>query len=124
MAGDKKYIRASRVIRERARELRKPLTPAEKILWDNLRGRKCQGLKFRRQHPIGRFIVDFYCAEIRLIIELDGGIHLGREAYDEERTKILEREGYHVMRFANEAVIQQLDTVLNCILHFAESITE
>jgi very-short-patch-repair endonuclease len=62
-------------IKARARELRKVMTPAEKMLWQQLRGRGLNGLKFRRQHPLGNLIVDFYCAEHRLVIEVDGGIH-------------------------------------------------
>jgi very-short-patch-repair endonuclease len=105
----------SRAIQEQARKLRKEMTPAEQVLWKNLRGRRLEGLKFRRQHPLGRFIVDFYCAEHRLVIELDGGIHQDQQEYDQARTEVLQDYGYRVLRFPNEAVLQRLDDVLQTI---------
>ncbi|MBT3605014.1 MAG: endonuclease domain-containing protein [Candidatus Latescibacteria bacterium] len=124
MADGKRHLRASGGVRQRARELRKNLTPSEKVLWQSLRGRKCNGWKFRRQHPIGRFIVDFYCAEIRLIVEVDGGVHLERELYDAERTELLEKQGYRVIRFSNEEVFQNLDRVLMRIASSIEDIAQ
>ena len=85
---------------------------AEKLLWERLRGRQLDGLKFRRQHPIGQCIVDFCCAEARLIVELDGGIHAVQRAWDAERTGMLEAQGYRVIRFGNEAAIGDIDAVL------------
>jgi very-short-patch-repair endonuclease len=95
---------ATDVTLERARELRGAPTPAERCAWQLLRGRRTLGLKFRRQHAIGRFIVDFYCAELRLVLEIDGGIHDDpeRAAYDVARTVSLEAHGFRVMRIRND----------------------
>ncbi|MCS7265247.1 MAG: DUF559 domain-containing protein [Armatimonadetes bacterium] len=105
-------------IKERARQLRKTATSAESLLWEFLRDRRLGGLKFRRQHPIGNFIVDFYCHEHRLIVELEGGIHDTPEqaAYDEERFKLLQAQGYTILRFRNEEVFENLESVLERIL--------
>jgi very-short-patch-repair endonuclease len=85
----------------RAREMRRPQTPAEATLWRALRNRR-YGYKFRRQHPIERFIVDFYCAEAKLCLEIDGPSHLepAQQAYDEARTAYLESLGYHLIRYS------------------------
>ncbi len=107
---------SSKEIRLRARELRRATTPAEQQLWEHLRNRKLGGLKFRRQHPIGRFIVDFYCAEHRLVIELDGPIHSRQSARDHARTAWLESRGYQELRFKNEQVNEQLQVVLEQIV--------
>ncbi len=105
--------------RSRARRLRRNQTDAERKLWFHLRDRRFSGEKFRRQHPIARFVVDFCCLERSLIIELDGGQHATQTEADRERTVFLEREGYRVLRFWNhevianiEAVLQQIDQVL------------
>jgi very-short-patch-repair endonuclease len=97
------------------RENRKLPTPAEKVLWDVLRRHNLNGAKFRRQHPIGRFVVDFYCAKAALVVELDGPIHeLQREA-DAERQAWLEAEGLTVLRFKNDDVLDGLNLVLEAI---------
>jgi very-short-patch-repair endonuclease len=106
----------SRSIQEEARKLRKAMTPAEQTLWEQLRSRRLQGLKFRRQHPVGRFIVDFYCAEHRLVIELDGDIHQGQQEYDQARTETLQGYGYRVLRFSNDMVLQHIERVLEMIV--------
>lgn len=103
-------------IMARARELRQPQTPAERKLWMRLRNGQI-GPKFRRQHPIGRFIVDFYCAKSRLVIEIDGDSHLDQVEYDAERTAWLVEQGYRVIRFTNREVDQQSDAVLEAILN-------
>ena len=112
---NKKPLRASYPIRLRARELRREATPAEAYLWSHLRGRQLQGLKFRRQHPIDRYIVDFVCVEARLIVEVDGDIHLAQQEYDAFRTGYLESRGYRVIRFANDTVLNNVDAVLAAI---------
>jgi very-short-patch-repair endonuclease len=104
-----------------ARNLRQNLTPAEQILWQHLRNRKLHGLKFRRQHPIGRFIVDFYCPESRLIVELDGEIHDRQFEYDTARTEQLQAYGDRVLRFQNQEVLDRLSSVLDEILRVARS---
>ncbi len=87
-----------------ARELRRSLTPAERYAWSLLRRRGIHGLKFRRQHVLGRFVADFYCPEHRLVLEVDGALHHGAEraAHDAARTAALERLGYTVVRVTNE----------------------
>jgi very-short-patch-repair endonuclease len=84
-------------------------------MWELLRNRRLHGLKFRRQHPIGEFIVDFYCAEQKLIIELDGAVHKQQRERDEERTAVLERQGYRVLRIKNAEVERDLEEVLRRI---------
>ncbi len=96
----------------RARELRHQQTPDEQILWQCLRGRRLCGAKFRRQHNIGRFIVDFYCDEARLVIEVDGGVHNQKKEQDAERDACLTASGLTVLRFENEAVSDRLESVL------------
>ncbi len=100
----------------RARELRQPQTPAERKLWSRLRNQQIGGFKFRRQHPIDRFIVDFYCAASHLLIEIDGDSHAEQVEYDAARTERLNEQGYRVIRFTNREVEQQLNAVLESIL--------
>jgi very-short-patch-repair endonuclease len=95
---------------EFARELRRRQTDAEQSLWHHLRNRTLMGCKFRRQHPIGAYIVDFICLEAALVIELDGGQH--QEPSDAARTSFLQREGYRVLRFWNNDTLMQTDSVL------------
>jgi very-short-patch-repair endonuclease len=91
------------------------MTPAEKLLWKYLSDRGMVGVKFRRQHPIDRFIVDFYCSEHKLGIELDGGIHNNMKEHDLARQRILESKGIVILRFKNEEVFNSLDSVLKQI---------
>ena len=91
------------------------MTHAETVLWKQLRARRFAELKFRRQHPIGRFIVDFYCARYRLVIEIDGEVHRGQVARDAARTAWLRARGYVVIRFENRQIEQDLDHVLGRI---------
>jgi very-short-patch-repair endonuclease len=99
------------------RELRKSPTLAEKKLWSALRNGQLDGVKFRRQHPVGGFIVDFYCPAARLAIELDGGVHLDseQENYDRLRQNALSEVGVKVIRFWNSAVEGELDIVIQTI---------
>jgi very-short-patch-repair endonuclease len=108
-------MRAFAPVQQRARELRQSMTPAEQILWERLRDRLLSGIKFRRQHPIGACIVDFYCPAARLVIEVDGGIHLGQVEADASRSLDLETKGYRVIRFSNEQIETNLETVLSSI---------
>ena len=98
-----------------AKNLRKNMTDAEKILWFNIRNSKLQGIKFRRQVPIGVYIADFVCEEKKFIIELDGAQHIDRAEYDSKRTKFLENLGYSVLRFNNDDVLKNTDSVLENI---------
>jgi very-short-patch-repair endonuclease len=110
------------VITSRAREMRQPQTPAESTLWQNLRNRNLN-YKFRRQHPIDRFIIDFYCAEAKVLIEIDGDSHLQDEQieYDQARTEYLEELGYKVIRFTNDDVRYNIHAVVNEIVRIVES---
>jgi crossover junction endodeoxyribonuclease RuvC len=96
----------------KARLLREKSTPAEKTLWQRLRNKRFKSLKFRRQYPIGPYIVDFVCLSQKLIIELDGSQHLDQIVYDAERTQYFEHFGFCVLRFWNNEVFQQLPSVL------------
>ncbi|MDA9563988.1 endonuclease domain-containing protein [Flavobacteriales bacterium] len=94
--------------------LRKRATPAEALLWSKLRGRRLDGLKFRRQHSIGKYIVDFYCPKKKLVVELDGKIHesLAAMKYDFKRQNEIELEGIKVIRFTNQQIFDQTKMVL------------
>jgi very-short-patch-repair endonuclease len=93
------------------RTLRNEMTTAENALWKVLRGRQLEGLKFRRQHPFGNYILDFVCLEIMLVIEVDGGQHTENIEYDTQRTEELQKAGYHVLRFWNNQVLQKIESV-------------
>jgi very-short-patch-repair endonuclease len=107
-----RHIRTPEKVQIRAKELRKNMTNAEKLLWQYLRNRNLQGLKFRRQQPIGPFIADFYCASHKLIIEIDGNIHNNQAENDELRTQQFEKYAYHVIRFNNRDVEENISEVL------------
>jgi very-short-patch-repair endonuclease len=111
----KRIRNVSQPVQQRARELRQEMTPAEKILWHRLRNRGFNQLKFRRQQPLGPFIVDFYCAEHRLIVEIDGSVHDHQQERDAARTAYFEQQGYRVIRFRNEAIEKELNVVLAAI---------
>ena len=99
----------------RARQLRKSSTDAERALWNILRNRQVAGSRFRRQGPIGPYIVDFVCFESRLVIEVDGGQHAELADYDAGRTAWLETQGFRVMRFWNNQVLQETNAVREAI---------
>ena len=105
-----------------ARFLRGRETPAEQVLWDALRGRRLEGMKFRRQHPVGPFIADFCCVEQRLIVEVDGEIHETQQDRDTEREELLRTAGYHLLRFTNKQVLTDLSGTLERIHSTAQSI--
>ena len=102
--------------RELARSMRKGSTVAEELLWERLRSKRLAGLKFRRQHPVGRFIVDFYCVERGIAIEVDGSIHGQQADQDRVRQDYLEQRGIRFLRFTNDAIVQDIDRVLHDIL--------
>ena len=99
----------------KAKTLRTNQTEAEQRLWYHLRAHRFMGLKFKRQKPMGRYIVDFVCMERQLIIELDGGQHAEQMAYDQHRDAWLRSQGYTVLRFWNNEVMHQLEDVLEQI---------
>ena len=107
-----------------AKRLRKKSTPGEIKLWSRLRSRRFMGLKFRRQCPLGLYVVDFVCIEKKLIIELDGGQHNEdtQQEYDKRRTEFLNSLGFNVIRFWNTEILLQFDTVLEQIYKQAYNI--
>lgn len=115
----KKRIHNLKYLEARRKELRDNLTSAEAFLWKCIQKKKLEGRKFRRQHSIKNYIVDFYCAEEKLIIELDGQVHLNvvQQVYDVERTKELESLGFKVVRFENKQVFEETSLVLNVIIN-------
>ncbi len=104
-----------------ARNLRKNLTEAEQVLWQQLRFRQVLGVKFRRQHPVGPYICDFVCLQKMLVIEVDGGQHFENKPYDNRRDKFLRMQGFAVLRFWNNEVLEQRDTVLDVIYAYLVS---
>ena len=99
----------------KARELRKNLTEAERILWRHLRFRQLGGYKFRRQQPLGPYIVDFVCLGRKLIVEVDGGQHSEQVVYDAERSTWLETQGFRVLRFWNHEVLKEIGVIKDVI---------
>jgi very-short-patch-repair endonuclease len=108
--------RVSKVTRDRATKLRHDPTYPEKLLWSLLRGRQLDGLKFRRQHPIEPYIVDYYCADELLVVELDGKSHNETAEYDRQRSDFLGSLGLTVYRITNDEVLTNLDGVAEGIL--------
>jgi very-short-patch-repair endonuclease len=104
----------------RTKTLRKNLTDAERWLWQRLRNRELSGWKFRRQHSIGPYIVDFVCIEKRLVIELDGGQHVENLESDAKCSEYLKEKGYRILRFWNNDVLREGESVLNVILSCLE----
>ena len=109
--------RSTPKVLHRAGELRKDTTPAEKKLWARLRLMREDGVHFRRQHAIGSFIADFCAPRKKLVIELDGGHHIEQEAQDNERTRYLEAQGYKVIRFWNNQVMNNIEGVILSIIN-------
>ncbi len=114
------HPRTPPILLQHARELRHPQTPAEQKLWSRLRNRQLNGFKFRRQHPIEKFIIDFYCDEAKLCIEIDGDSHAEQIEYDQARTAYLNELGYSVIRFTNREVFNQYEAVLQHIANECE----
>jgi very-short-patch-repair endonuclease len=115
MAGRRRPERLIPRVMHAAREHRKEPTPAEERLWLALRDGKLGGLNFRRQHPVGPFILDFYCAKKKLCIEVDGDVHDTQRERDQARTEALETLKIRVIRFRNEEVLYELPSVLERI---------
>jgi very-short-patch-repair endonuclease len=114
--------RTTAAIHQHAKDLRRDQTPAERRLWAYLRGKQLGGFRFRRQHPIGSFIVDFCCLSPRLAIEIDGDSHAEQVEYDEARTAYLEECQFAVIRFTNEDVRHRLEGVLAEIMRRCEEL--
>ena len=103
-------------MKHRARSLRKNMTDVERLLWQRLRDRQLGGFKFRRQHPIGPFFIDFVCLEKKLVVEVDGGQHAKNVEVDVKRSYYLKERGYRVLRFWNNEVLEESESVLSVIL--------
>jgi very-short-patch-repair endonuclease len=105
-----------------ARELRKNATDCERLLWQQLRAHRLQGFKFKRQQPLGLYIVDFVCFEARLIIEADGGHHAEQAEYDNRRDDWLRSQGFTVLRFWNNEILTNIEGVLERILEGCQNL--
>jgi very-short-patch-repair endonuclease len=100
---------------QRARDLRRNMTPAERVLWQRLRANRLDGFHFRRQQVIDGFIVDFYCHEAGLVVEVDGPVHVVQQEADAERESVLRGRGLTVLRFSNREVMNRIQTVIQTI---------
>ena len=114
------FTYANPQITANGRQLRQNMTLAEQRLWRHLRGKRLAGYKFRRQQPLGTYILDFVCIEAKLAIEIDGGQHAEQTACDAQRTRYLQQRGFTALRFWNNEVLQQTEAVLTAILHKLE----
>jgi len=103
------------VVNHNARQLRINMTDAERRLWSALRGRRLEGYKIRRQHPLGVYFIDFACVEYRLVIEADGGQHVD-SVYDDRRTEWLESQSWRVMRFWNNDILANTVGVVELVM--------
>ena len=108
------FYGAKRTIFQNAYDLRKDMTPAEKVLWERL-NKSQLGVRFKAQHPIDIFVADFYCHKYKLVIEVDGEIHLSQVEYDENRTAELERFDLTIVRFTNDEVFNDIEGVIEKI---------
>ena len=113
------FYGATKNIFIKAYELRNNMTDAEKALWEVLKRKDIFKVRFKKQHPIDIFIVDFYCHKCKLVIEVDGDIHLQKEVieYDDGRTHDIEKFGIKILRFTNKEVFENIETVKDCILN-------
>jgi len=102
--------------------MRQETTPAERKLWERLRSKRLDGFKFRAQHPVGPFILDFWCPAKKLVVEVDGDIHARSRAYDRARTEQLEAHDYTVIRFTNDQVMEDIESVVEEIRRVLESL--
>jgi very-short-patch-repair endonuclease len=120
------YYGATEEIQERAKCLRKSETSVEKMLWRRLKNKRFKGYKFRRQHPISQFIADFYCHELKLVIEVDGEIHRKKDQneYDENRMAEMERFSISTIRFTNKEIEQDIVRVLDTLSKFIGSLSD
>lgn len=112
----------NRIAQRRSRILRNNSTDAERFLWQRLRGRQLGGYRFRRQVPIGSYIADFVSIDAKLVIELDGGQHQEKRAYDERRDRFMKTLGYRIIRFWDTQIIEETDAVLETIMRELESV--
>jgi very-short-patch-repair endonuclease len=114
------YFRAKPGVLETAKMLRNDMTYHEKLLWERLKGKQICGVRFRRQHPVNFFIADFYCHQVKLVLEVDGEIHKDKIEYDDGRSAEMEKFGIVIIRFTNyevensiQNVIKKIETIVN-----------
>src|SRR3989339_1558485 len=105
-------------LKKKARELRKNMTKGEILLWQKINNRQLKNYKFIRQKPIANFIVDFFCKELMLIIEIDGISHYGKEEYDKKRENFLKEKGFFLLRFREREIYTNIDDVVRSIVNF------
>ena len=119
------HLHNNKIIKKNRKKLRTHGTSAEAVLWNSLKNRNINGLKFRRQHSLGKYIMDFYCPSLKLCIELDGEDHYWQEGMerDKKKTNFLNSKNIHVIRFENKLVFEDLDFVIKTILSFWDSTT-
>jgi very-short-patch-repair endonuclease len=112
--------RPSKELIQRARELRRAMTPAERILWERLRRGQLMGCHWRKQHPMGHFIADFYCDEAKVVIELDGAVHLERTQAERDaaRDQAMSECGFGVLRFTNSQAVSETDRLIEVIVQY------
>jgi very-short-patch-repair endonuclease len=118
------YLYNNPEVKRRRQNLRNAAPTAEQLLWRHIKGKQLNGIKFRRQYGVGPFVIDFYCPELRLAIEVDGDSHLreGAKEYDERRQKYIENFNIQFLRFANIDVYKNIDDVLETICKAASGI--
>ena len=109
------YFGASPVTFKKAKQLRARLTSSEKLLWNRVKNKQICYVRFRRQHPIETFIVDFYCHTVKMVIEIDGEIHLQQKEYDIQRDKEIAKYDIVILRFKNQEVENEIELVINTI---------
>ena len=107
-----------KILLDNAKNLRKNQTEAEKLLWKHLKAKQINGFKFRRQHPMGKFITDFICLEKKLVVELDGGQHVLNKEKDIERDKWFYNEGFEVLRIWNNEIFHNINGIMEAIEEF------
>ena len=112
----KEGFKVNKLLKQRSRDLRKNLTDAEQKLWQKLRNKQIDDHKFRRQFVLGNYIVDFICIDKRLIVEVDGGQHMDNVDYDLQRDEWLKKQNFKVLRFWNNQVLSEIDSVLEVIV--------
>ncbi len=120
----KVYPNDNAILLKRAKALRQNMSEAEQRLWQYLRAGRLQGFKFRRQQPLGVYIVDFVCTHPKLVVEADGGQHADQADYDETRSRFLQQQGFTVLRFWNHEILQQTDEVLAQILRTLQALSD
>jgi very-short-patch-repair endonuclease len=122
LLSDNMWKDASGIIFSNAKKLRENPTQAEEVMWLSLSNNQLDGYKFRRQHPLLKYVADFYCHQLKLVIEIDGEYHqtVGQKKLDRERTADIEFQGLYVIRFTNDEVLTDIDSVLSKIKEFIQ----